>query len=736
MARDQDQFLNVLDRDEAERRWWDAIRPATLGLETVVLSEALGRVLGEDVMTEIDVPAFDRSNVDGFALRSDETFGATEDVPLRFRLNAEEIATGVAPRTAVTHGTASVIATGGMLPRGADAVLMVEHAQVRANTLCVVRPVAPGSNVSFAGTDMARGELVLRRGTRLSARETGVLAAIGRAAVGVVKRPRVAIISTGDEILAPGELPRPASVHDANATLIADAVREIGGIPHLLGIVPDDESLLNATLDRGLATGDVVVLSGGTSKGGGDVSYRVLAVRALACWFMAWRSSRANQCASGPWGQPPWRSCRASRRRRSSLFTSSSHRCSGSLAAWLAQARDTLPARMAVRANSERGRTEYLLVNLVGGQTGWTAYPLGKGSGSVTTFSRADGFAVIPKDQEYLEAGEAVAVTLLGRGIEPADLVAIGSHCIGLDAVLGLLANRGLRSKTFWVGSQGGLMAAGRGECDIAGIHLLDPDTNLYNSPYLPDNARLLRGYDRMQGLVFRPGDERFEGKALGQAIANALGDPACVLVNRNRGSGTRVLIDRLLAGRKPDGLAVEVRSHNAVAASVSQGRADWGLAIGPVARMYELSFTPARVEHYDFAIPAERWDRPAVAAFRSLLVEPERAGCWSSSAFRCRKTTHEPDCLPCTSHCCRGRPIPVSGVHGKYLRFDATSSNATVVPISESTLAPLSRRGGSGDVAARSGDAARAQPAWVRGGLDLRVQSTGGRPTDNLGQV
>ena len=623
MARDQDQFLNVLDRDEAERRWWETVRPATLGMETVALSEVLGRVLGDDVTTDIDVPAFDRSNVDGFALRSEETFGASEDAPLRIRLCAEEIATGVVPRTAVAPGMASVIATGGMLPRGADAVLMVEHAQVHGSTLSVVRPVAPGANVSFAGTDMARGELVLRRWTRLTSRETGVLAAIGRATVNVVKRPRVAIISTGDEILAPGEPPRPACVHDANATLIADAVREIGGEPLLLGIIPDDERMLNAALDRGLELGDVVVLSGGTSKGGGDLSYRVLAGRAPGVVVHGVALKPGKPVCLGAVGTTPVAILPGFP--TSAIFTFHEFvapvlRKIGGLGS---EARETLSACVAVRANSERGRTEYLLVNLVDGKTGWTAYPLGKGSGSVTTFSKADGFVVIPKNQEYLEAGEAVAVTLLGRGIAPADLIAIGSHCIGLDAILGLLANRGLRSKTFWVGSQGGLIAAGRGECDIAGIHLLDPDTDLYNQPYLPHNARLLRGYDRMQGLVFRPGDVRFQGKTVEQAIQDALSDPSCVMVNRNRGSGTRVLIDGMLAGRKPNGLAVEVRSHNAVAASVSQGRADWGLAIGPVARMYELDFTPVRVEHYDFAIPAERWDRPAVAAFRSLIAEP-----------------------------------------------------------------------------------------------------------------
>ena len=287
-----------------------------------------------------------------------------------------------------------------------------------------------------------------------------------------------------------------------------------------------------------------------------------------------------------------------------------------------------------MRFNSERGRTEYSLVNLIGGRDGWTAYPLGKGSGSVTTFSKADGFIVISKDQEYLEEYERVDVTLLGRGVEPADLVAIGSHCIGLDAVFGLLAGRGVRAKTFWVGSQGGLLAASRGECDLAGVHLLDPVSNAYNEPFLPEGVRLLRGYDRMQGLVYRPGDRRFEGKTVDDALTAAIDDAECVMVGRNRGSGTRVLIDMLLAGRRPPGTVVEVRSHNAVAAAVSQGRADWGLAIAPVARMYDLAFTPVRVEQYDFAIPADRWERPAVTAFRALLNEPATRATLNAAGF------------------------------------------------------------------------------------------------------
>jgi putative molybdopterin biosynthesis protein len=480
---------------------------------------------------------------------------------------------------------------------------------------------------------MARGELVLRKGTRLSARETGVLAAIGRGAVAVVRRPRVAILSTGDEIIAPGAPARPAAVYDANATLLGDAVRELGGEPVPLGIVGDDPAALEAALDRGLAC-DVVLLSGGTSKGAGDLSYRVLTRRVpgILVHGVALKPGKPiclGAVASTPVAILPGFPT-------SAIFTF--HEFIAPLVRHLGgfstEARETLTARMPVRINSEIGRTEYLLVNLVRGPEGLTAYPLGKGSGSVTTFCRADGFVVIPRSHEYLDAGEAVTVIPLGRGTAPADLVCIGSHCVGLDFLLGVLNEQGLTAKTLWVGSQGGLIAAGRGECDVAGVHLLDPGTGTYNRPFLPRGVRLLPGYDRMQGIVFRPGDPRFEGSTVAGAIASALDDPGCVLVNRNRGSGTRVLIDRLLAGRRPPGYAVEARSHNAVAASVAQRRSDWGLAIAPVAATYGLGFLPAQVEQYDFAIPEDRWDRPAVRAFRALIERPEILGALGALGF------------------------------------------------------------------------------------------------------
>jgi putative molybdopterin biosynthesis protein len=636
---DQTQFLDVIDRDEAERRFHAVLDLRTLPAEEAPLAGAQGRVLAADVVAPLDVPGFDRSNVDGFAVRAEDTFGASDDHPLTLRLNSEVLVPGVEPKQSVAPGTASFLATGAVLPRGSDAVVMVEYTDADDGRLIVRRPVAPGANITFAGTDIGRGETVLRRGELLTSRETGVLAALGLARVPVVRRPRVAIVSTGDELVAPGRPMRPGLVFDSNATVLADTVRELGGEPVAYGIVPDNPAALLRVLRQALDC-DVVLLSGGTSKGAGDISYRVVA-----------ELGQPGIVAHGVALKPGKPLCLAAVRQEgrtvpvvilpgfptSAIFTFREfvapviRRLAGR-----PDARDDIvPARLPMRVNSERGRTEYLLVGLVvtddpqsairnpQSAIQLAAYPMGKGSGSVTTFSRADGFVIIPRQREYLEAGDTVEVHLLSHGLRPADLVVIGSHCVGLDYLLGRLEEQGLRSKFLAVGSTGGLSAAKRGECDLAGVHLLDPATDTYNRPFLGDDLLLLPGYGRLQGVVYRPGDRLFEGRSVADAVAAALADPDCVLVSRNRGSGTRVLIDRLLGNAKPPGYLTEARSHNAVVAAVAQGRADWGVAIETVAKAVGLAFLPMQQEQYDFVVPRRRWDRPAVAVFRRLLGEP-----------------------------------------------------------------------------------------------------------------
>jgi putative molybdopterin biosynthesis protein len=543
----------------------------------------------------------------------------------------------------VAAGRAVYVATGAVVPRGASAVVMIEHTDARDGRLTLTRPAAPGANVSFAGSDIGRGETVLYRGTLLTSRETGVLAALGLDAVSVVRRPRVAILSTGDELRAPGEPLPVGCVYDSNSRVLADAVRELGCEPVTRAVVPDDLDALRQAFAEALRC-DVVLLSGGTSKGAGDLSYRVVGEfgpPGVVAHGVALKPGKPLCLAVVV---PPSPQRGEGRKRRpvpvavlpgfptSAVFTFHEfvapvlRELAGRPADPAAVVTATLPQRI----NSERGRTEYVLVGLV--EVGekhsvlstqysvLRAFPMGKGSGSVTAFGRADGFVTIPRQREYLEAGEVVEVKLIGAGLRPADLVVIGSHCLGLDYLLGRLRERGVSAKYLAVGSTGGLEAADRGECDLAGVHLLDPAADEYNRPFLTPRLELIPGYGRLQGVVFRPGDDRFEGKDLPAAVAAALADPACVLANRNRGSGTRVLIDRLLSGAKPAGFLSEAKSHQAIAAAVAQGRANWGVAIEPAAKEYGLGFLPLREERFDFVAPRDRLDRPAVRAFVEVL--------------------------------------------------------------------------------------------------------------------
>jgi putative molybdopterin biosynthesis protein len=622
---EQEQFLNVIDRDEAEARFRAVLDLKPLGAEQIALVDALGRVLADDVLAAVDVPSFDRANVDGFALRAADTFGATELSPRSVSCLAGALDAGTPPEFAVQSGEAVAIATGGMVPRGADAVAMIEHTEIQGGQVLIRRALTPGSGVSFAGTDIARGETVLRAGTLLTSRETGVLAAIGASRVTVWRKPRVAIISTGNEIIPPGQPMGPAQVYDSNAQILADAVCELGGEPRLLGIVRDDLAALRASLQRALAEADLVLLSGGTSKGKGDLCYQVVAELrdpGIVAHGVALKPGKPL-CLAASGGKPvvilpgfP----------TSAIFTF--HEFVAPVIKIMGgrprESQETIPATMAIRANSEIGRTEYLLVGLVKTSQGLSAFPMGKGSGSVTTFSRADGFVTIGRQTEIVEAGQTVDVKLIGRGLAVADLIVIGSHCVGLDYLLSRLQRQGISSKLLNAGSSAGLAAAQRGDCDLAGIHLLDAQTGEYNRPFLTPGLELVSGYRRSQGIVYRTGDRRFEGRTAAEIVALAQQDPDCLMVNRNQGSGTRILIDRLLNGSKPSGYAVQPSNHNAVTAAIVQGRADWGVAIEAVARGAGLGFLPFQEEHYDFVVPNARRERPAVQAFLKLLADPQ----------------------------------------------------------------------------------------------------------------
>ncbi len=376
----QEQFLEVVSAEDAKRRFESHLDLSPRGTQSFALSDALGRVLASDVLAPLDVPPFDRSGVDGFALRASDTTGASDATPLRLRLNREVIACGHAPRIEVTPITATTIATGGVVPRGADAIIMIEHTELLDDpenpSVEIRRAVAPGQFIAYAGSDIARGETLLRKGTLLGSREIGMLAACGIAHVDVVRKPKVAVLSTGDELVQPGEALSPAKIYDSNGAIVAAAVTEAGGEPVAYGAFPDDETLLGDAMRKGLADADMLILSGGTSKGAGDLSHRIVSTLGEPGILVHGVALKPGKplCLAVANGKPvvvlpgfP----------TSAIFTFHAFVAPviRALAGLPPENPKTVSARVPTRVPSELGRKEFALVALVEGADGMVAFP-------------------------------------------------------------------------------------------------------------------------------------------------------------------------------------------------------------------------------------------------------------------------------------------------------------------------------------------------------------------------
>jgi putative molybdopterin biosynthesis protein len=464
-------------------------------------------------------------------------------------------------------------------------------------------------------------------------RELGVLAATGLKDVRVYRRPRVAVISTGNELEEPGSPLPPGRIYDVNSYTISAALLELGAEPVALGVVGDDEVEMEEVIGRAEREYDMVVVSGGTSAGLGDLVYRVfsklgppgiivhgLKVKPGKPTVVA--VSRSGKLLVGLPGFP------SSAMMIFNLIVKPILACM----LCLQYPEVTVKARLAVRVEGARGRRGLYPVSLVDVGGGVVAYPLPAESGAIKVIAMADGFIEVPESLEYMGEGEEVTVKLFSHHYRPADLYIIGSHDVGLDRITPLL---GLNVKIINVGSLEGLKSVIRGEADIAGIHLVDEETGEYNIPYLKRynvrNAVLIRGYMREQGLIVAKGNpNNVEG--LEDVV-----DKGLTIVNRNRGSGTRVLLDMKLREiarargltfeelvSKVKGYYYEARTHTAVAAAISQGKADIGVGIKVAAELYNLDFISLGWEYYDFLVPKAKLGKEQVKAFISVLKSPE----------------------------------------------------------------------------------------------------------------
>jgi len=629
-------FRELVSVEEAKRRLYAYFTPKPVGTELMSLAQAYGRVLAEDVQAQIDVPPFDRATMDGFAVHAEDTFGAEEENPAILEI-VDKVGAGERPEIDVERGQAVEVSTGAPIPKGANAVVMVEHTWQEGKTLKVFRPVAPGENIMASGSDIMAGELILRKGTVLTPREIGVLASMGVTEVKVFRRPKVAIISTGNEIIQPGKPLENGKIYDINAYSINASVVENGGEPMFLGIAKDDAEAISLKLKEGLQKADMVIASGGTSAGVGDLLYQIingLGKPGILVHGVSIRPGKPLIIAvvdeKPLFGLPGFPT---SALMTFHVFVMPVLR---EMAGLKPQAESVIiNAKTAEKIHLQEGRREYLPVNVIRGDAGeYTVYPILSGSGAITTLAEADGFIEIPENRTFLEENEPVSVKLFSAELKPADIMIIGSHCIGIDILLELLRKErpDITSKVINVGSSGGLAAIRRGEAAIAGVHLLDEKSGKYNTPFLKrygvdEKAVLVKGYNRQQGLIVAKGNPK--GIMELQDILRS----DVSFINRNPGSGTRILLDMSLKriarkmgvnfkeiASKIRGYHFEAKSHTSAALAVLQGKADVGLGIKAAANRYGLDFIPIANEEYDFAVQKKRLQRQPIQAFLATL--------------------------------------------------------------------------------------------------------------------
>ena len=606
-------YLKTTPVEEAKAIYMEALGDAAEPrAEVISVIDALGRVTSEAVYARYSSPLYNSAAMDGIAVVSSATEGASEAAPLTLKPGDDY----------------KIVDTGDPVKRPYDAVIMAEDTQETADGMVIRAASHAWEHVRPVGEDIVAGEMILTRCHRIRPIDIGVLLSGGVTEISVYAQPKVGIIPTGTEIVEPYEDPKEGDIIESNSRMFEAMVRENGGVPHRYDIVGDDYEKIKAAVLKALDENDMVLVNAGSSAGTEDYTVHILReIGEVFIHGVAMKPGKpvilAKACGKPVIGIPGYP---VSAYLAVENFVYPVMRAFTGLRE--AQGR-RIKAVLSRRLVSSLKHREYVRVRVgcVGGR--YVCAPLARGAGAAMSMVKADGFCVIPQESEGFEAGETVEVILF-RSAEDVGrtIVCTGSHDLLLDVISDLMSgeNEGMRLSSTHVGSLGGLMALARGEAHMSPTHLLDEDTGVYNESYIkrlfPDEEMLLvKGVRRIQGLMTA------KGNPLGIRGVEDL--TRVRFVNRQRGAGTRVLLDYRLkqAGISPseiDGYDAEAATHMAVAAQVASGEADCGMGVYSAAHAMGLDFIPVGEEEYDFAMRPETYELPEIQCFLRLLGSDE----------------------------------------------------------------------------------------------------------------
>lgn len=608
-------YLNNEPLDDAVRRYADALASEGIGAplpgERIPVGDSLGRVTAEAVSAKLSSPFYHAAAMDGVAVRFADTFGASETRPKQLRIPDETV----------------FVDTGDPLPEGMNAVIMIEDVEVLSEgEIEILKPATPWQHVRTVGEDIVATEVILPENHVVRPVDMAAMLASGHTTVMVRRRPRVAILPTGSELVEPGSTPETGMIIDFNSTMLSAMAAECGAEPIRKQIVQDDTALLRRAILQALSESDIVIVNAGSSAGREDYTAGVIAeigevivhgVNIKPGKPVVLGTAQGKPVIGIP-GYP------VSAALTFSLFVQP---LINGLQGRTTAARDRVMAKLSRHVASSLGQEEFLRVK-VGNVSGrLIATPVSRGAGSLMSLVRADGILRIPAESEGVGAEQQVSVELLRTRQEiEHTIVCIGSHDNALDILANALKKRHpeLSLSSAHVGSLGGLLALKRGEAHCAGTHLLDEESGEYNIAYikklLPGTPLVLVNLvHREQGLLVPQGNPKH---------IRGFGDLAredVVFVNRQQGAGTRLLTDMHLkkSGIDPatvTGYEHEEYTHMAVAAAILSGTADTGLAVLSAARALGLDFIPVAKERYDLAIPRQFYDAPLLQALLGII--------------------------------------------------------------------------------------------------------------------